>query len=145
MLGICDRELPGPVLDIGCGKQPYLVRHLRQQGIVAYGIDRETEPSDLTFQNCWLEFSYRPQHWGTIISHLGFSNHFLHHHLLKGGQHQQYATTYRQILHALKKGGRFYYAPDLPFIECWLDPEEFFVQKKPIADTPFQAVVVTRL
>lgn len=40
VLGIDKRSLAEPVLGVGCGKNASLVRHLRQAGLDAYGIDR---------------------------------------------------------------------------------------------------------
>jgi hypothetical protein len=145
VLGINEADLKGPILDIGCGKEQHLVRYLRQKGFDAYGIDREAVPSATVQRGSWLEHAYRPRHWGAIISHLGFSNHFQHQHLLQGRQYLRYAATYVQILYALKDGGSFYYAPGLPFIEVFLDPEGFAVVNKPVEGTSFHASVITRL
>lgn len=59
--------------------------------------------------------------WGTIVSNLGFSNHFNHHNLREDGNFIKYAKTYMNILYSLKPGECFHYAPDLPFIEKYLD------------------------
>jgi hypothetical protein len=65
---------------------------------------------------------------GTITSNLGFSNHFNHHHLRKDGHFIEYAKTFMDILNSLKIGGSFYYAPDLPFIEKYLDRVKYRIK-----------------
>jgi SAM-dependent methyltransferase len=145
VLGIKEEALIGPVLDIGCGKEQYLVKHLQKKGIETFGLDREATPSATAFQQSWLEFDYKPRYWGTIISHLGFSNHFLHQHLRQNGLFLPYAGTYMKILYSLQSGGRFYYTPHLPFIEIYLDPGEFTVETLPVEGTTFHATVITRV
>ncbi len=124
-LGISN--LVEPILDIGCGKQGNLVQYLRSQELEAYGIDRFAGGAPYLYQSGWFEYDYGTLHWGTVISHLGFSNHFVHHHLRNDGDYLKYAAIYMKILASLRPGGRFYYAPSLPFIEQWLDKTRFNV------------------
>ncbi len=121
LLNIELSELIQPVLDIGCGRQTHLVTYLREKGIEAYGIDRFKTQNKFCWQTDWLEFKYEENRWGTIISHLGFSNHFNHHHLRIDGNFKEYALIYMNILKSLKQGGSFVYTPDIPFIEKYLD------------------------
>jgi 2-polyprenyl-3-methyl-5-hydroxy-6-metoxy-1,4-benzoquinol methylase len=114
-------QLTEPVLDIGCGSAGIMVKYLRNQGIEAYGFDRLATESKGTSRGDWLTFDYGANKWGTIISHLGFSNHFVHHHHRNDGNFAAYATKYVEILNSLKPGGNFHYAPDLPFMECFLE------------------------
>ena len=116
-----------PILDIGCGKQGNLVQYLRSQGLEAYGIDRFSVEKPYLIRSGWFEYDYGVSRWGTVISHLGFSNHFVHHHLRNDGDYLKYAAIYMKILASLRPGGRFYYAPSLPFIEQWLDKTRFNV------------------
>lgn len=116
-----------PILDIGCGKQGNLVQHLRGKGLEAYGIDRFSVEKPYLIRSGWFEYDYGVSRWGTVISHLGFSNHFVHHHLRNDGDYLKYAAIYMKILASLRPGGRFYYAPSLPFIEQWLDKARFNV------------------
>ncbi|NDK55734.1 class I SAM-dependent methyltransferase [Pontibacter fetidus] len=145
LLHIDIATLKEPILDLGCGQQAHLVRYLRDQKLEAYGIDRSVSPSSHTFKADWFEFSLSDKTWGTIISNLGFSNHFLHHHLRVGGDYANFGIRYKEILHALKIGGTFYYAPDLPFIENYLKPEEFLLQRFAVEGTEYKAIKVTRL
>ncbi|MEK5393387.1 class I SAM-dependent methyltransferase [Margalitia sp. FSL K6-0131] len=106
-----------PVLDIGCGPQAHLVHFLRKNGIQAFGMDRNVNPCDHLLKMNWLECAFKSNNWGTVISHMAFSNHFTHHHLKVDGNFESYAHKYMEILHSLKLGGSFIYAPGLPFIE----------------------------
>ncbi len=118
-LGLSPDSLKGPVLDLGCGEDAFLVRGLRDLGIEAYGIDRRA-PQDVGLSGDWLTWDYGRDRWGTVISHLGFSLHFLHHHLGSEEQAARYAHAYLRIVRALVPGGTFAYVPSLPFFETHL-------------------------
>jgi uncharacterized protein YecT (DUF1311 family) len=122
-------RLISPILDIGCGKHGQLVNYLVKHGKKAFGIDRFSYSSDILQKADWLEYDYGIKKWGTIISNLGFSNHFKHHHLREDGNYLEYGKTFMSILNSLKVGGSFHYAPDLPFIEEYLDARQY-QQKK---------------
>ena len=145
ILQINIKNLIQPVLDIGCGSQGLLVEFLESQDIDAHGIDRYKFEN----LNCetadWLEYDYENNKWGTIISNLGFSNHFNHHNLRNDGNYIKYAQTYMKILHSLKKNGCFHYAPDLPFIEKYLDNNQFALNKFDIDKYNFKTTIVKRL
>jgi len=121
ILNIDLKTLLEPVLDIGCGRELNLVNYLRDNGIEAYGIDRFDNYNPFYFKTDWLEYIFGIEKWGSLISNLGFSNHFIHHNSRSDGNYREYAQKYMEILSSLKKGGSFYYAPDLPFIEKHLD------------------------
>ncbi|MED0680480.1 class I SAM-dependent methyltransferase [Aneurinibacillus thermoaerophilus] len=106
-----------PVLDIGCGSQANLVRFLRKNGIEAFGIDRNVHTMNYLYKANWLEYTFTPNTWGTVISHMAFSNQFMHHHLRVHGKFELYAKKYMEILESLKIEGSFIYAPGLPFME----------------------------
>lgn len=145
VLRIDTTALMQPLLDIGCGKDYSLVKHLRKNGIDAYGVDRFPSTDVSIVESDWLLFDYGVNKWGAITSHLGFSNHFRHHHFRQDGSFIEYAKTYMQILASLKIGGCFHYAPDLPFIEQFLDAESFNVSRMKTGDSEFQSVIVQRL
>jgi hypothetical protein len=138
-------KLLQPVLDIGCGMQGNLVKALNNRGVEAYGMDRFAFSFEFLFTSDWLEFDYGTKKWGTIISNLGFSNHFRHHNLREDGDYVEYARTYMSILHALKIGGSFYYAPDLPFIEQYLDKNQFKLAANKIDGCKYTAATIQRL
>lgn len=118
LLGIYLSKVKQPVLDIGCGQQANLVHFLRKNDIVVYGLDRNVQNlNNKIYQVDWLEYTYVPDTWGTVISHMAFSNHFMHHHLRPDGDYEKYATKYMEILKSLKIGGSFIYAPGLSFME----------------------------
>jgi hypothetical protein len=117
-----------PVLDVGCGSQSYLVHHLRSMGLDAYGLDRDVESAPFLINLDWLHFSFGVCCWGTIVSHMAFSNHFLFHHQYVYGIPEHFAYKYKEMLDALRVGGMMYYAPSLPFIEQVL-PAHFAVER----------------
>ncbi|MFD3263592.1 class I SAM-dependent methyltransferase [Phenylobacterium ferrooxidans] len=108
-----------PVLDVGCGATAALVDYLRNAGIEGVGMDRDAQAPGVV-QADWLTQDYGRGIWGTVISHLGFSLHFLHHHLSDHELAFDYARAYMRILASLRVGGRFAYAPALPFLEAVL-------------------------
>lgn len=145
ILQIENTELKEPVLDIGCGKKGNLVNDLCQKGIETYGIDRFSFTGNNFFNSDWLEYNYGLKKWGTIISNLGFSNHFKHHNLRVDGNYIEYGKKYMEILRSLKIGGEFYYTPDLPFIEQHLDSNQFRIYKNEIDKCDFKVTKITRL
>jgi hypothetical protein len=136
--------MQGPVLDIGCGQHAYLVRHLQEQGIAATGIDRFIEtPEDFLAATDWLEYPLQPGYWGTIISNLSFSNHFLHHHQRSNSEYLRYARRYMEILAALKTGGSYHYAPQLPMIEAYLPSSQYLIAHYSVGEH-FKNTVITK-
>lgn len=117
ILNIHLSDIKMPFLDIGCGQQASLVHFLRKNGIEAYGIDRIAQNVSYLQKANWCDFSFKPYTWGTIISHMAFSNHFIHHHLRIDGHYDVYAKKYMEILRSLKHGGSFIYTPSLSFME----------------------------
>ncbi len=145
ILGIKTESLMEPILDVGCGKKGLLVKYLSDQGFSIVGIDRFSFPESNRLTADWLEYEYGFGQWGTIISNLGFSNHFIHHNLRDDGNYLAYGKKYIEILKSLKVGGNFYYAPALPFIECYLDPEEFLVHTKKVAGLDYNSTIIKRI
>lgn len=145
ILQISMEQIRGPVLDIGCGKEANLVMHLRQNGIEAYGIDRFVSDNPFVYNSDWFNYEFGVKRWGTIISNLGFSNHFIHHHLRNDGSFIAYAKQFMKILDSLKTGGCFYYAPDLPFVEQYLDENSFHVNRKKIRNYEFNSIRIKRM
>lgn len=135
ILNIDIAELTDPILDIGCGKSGKLVKYLKEKGFTVIGIDRLVEDSELLVKSEWLKYPMQQDFWGTIISHMSFSNHFIFHHLYKYGAPEMYAKKYMEILGSLKTGGSFYYSPGLPFIETFL-PDSKFELKRTKVETP---------
>jgi SAM-dependent methyltransferase len=136
VLGARPEDLAEPVLDLGCGPGAALVRHLRSRGRRAFGVDRAisaTSPSTFLTRADWLECRLGRGIWGTVLSHMAFSNHFLHHHLRPGGDAERYARRYMEVLRSLRPGGRFLYAPGLPFIESLLPRGEYLVEKTAVS------------
>jgi hypothetical protein len=148
LLGISIHQLAEPVLDLGCGKSGYLTRYLVSEGVNAFGLDRLIDPFDCLMAGDWFEFDWQPGVWGTIISHMAFSNHFLFHHRYQNGQPEKYARAYMRILASLKPGGAFYYSPGLPFIEVLLPGSTFSITHKtvqPLGAMPADLWSATRI
>ena len=75
----------------------------------------------------------------------GFSNHFNHHNLREDGNYIGYGRTYMNILNSLKVDGCFHYAPDLPFIEKYLDNNQFDLRKYEINEFDFKTTVIRKM
>jgi hypothetical protein len=146
VLGIDVQQLAEPVLDLGCGEGAHLVRHLRALGLDAWGLDRLALPDHIVWQGDWLDANapLQPQRWGTVISHMAFSNHFRHQHLRRDGSAATYAGRYMKVLEALKPGGRFFYAPSLPFFEALLPQQRYRIARRPVAGTAMEATELLR-
>lgn len=119
-------DLIEPVLDLGCGEDANLVKYLRNLGVNAYGMDRLCHsPSEYLMVANWMEFDFKVNSWGTIISNHSFALHFSHHNERPDGAYVSYAKKYMEILSSLKINGTFHYAPALPFIEEFLPSEKY--------------------
>lgn len=134
LLGLDVKNLLQPFLDLGCGKNGTLVKYLRGLGIQSIGVDRLVKEETGLKEADWFDVNFIPETWGTIISHMAFSHHFVFHHRYKRGKPREYAKLYMQILESLKPGGSFIYSPSLPFIEQFLPPDQFSVSKQAIDD-----------
>jgi len=151
VLGIDLSALREPVLDIGCGSQGRLVSYLRHAGIEAYGVDRhiDDQGNPYLLTGDWLELTHvvplGQQDWGTILSHMAFSNHFIHHHLRIDGRSDQYARVYMALLASLRKGGSFHYAPGLPFIEELLPVDQYQTRRHHFGHPDYYASQIVRL
>lgn len=133
LLGIEPGALLEPVLDVGCGQHAPLVRALRAHGLAVAGVDRVAAPLEGVTEADWMSLPLRAGEWGTIISHLAFSLHFLHHHLRpESSAADRYAQRYMELLSALRPGGAFVYAPGLPFFERLLPAERYKVERRVI-------------
>jgi SAM-dependent methyltransferase len=131
LLRINISHLKQPVLDIGCGSQANLVRYLRSQGIEAYGFDRQLEKQETYLsQMDWFEYPFETDRWGTLLSNMAFTNHLNYVRLHAVHQLEHYLLKMREMLEALAPGGRFYYAPSLPFVEDWFASEQYKVDRK---------------
>jgi hypothetical protein len=96
-------------------------------------MDRFTRDGPYLASADWLRFPLANSRWGTVISHMAFSNHFRHHHHRRGDGYRDYAFRYMEILDSLAVGGSFHYAPGLPFIEGFLARDRFDVTVRDVA------------
>ena len=139
VLGLAAESMAEPVLDVGCGPDAALVRYLRERGVEAYGIDRAAlDGQEGVAVADWLVLAYGEDRWGTVVSHLGLSLHFLRHHLADGPAAEYlalaHAEAYMRILRSLRIGGAFSYAPTLPFVERLLSPLVYRCEHGPLPD-----------
>jgi len=120
-------SLRGPVLDVGCGEHAHLVRYLQNKGFETFGMDRISDANkDSHFiKTDWMDYTFQPGSWGSVVANNSFTLHFVHQNERTDSDYLSYAKKYMEILHSLQKGGTFYYAPSLPFIECYL-PEDTY-------------------
>ena len=132
VLGLVPSALREPILDVGCGAEAKLVRYLRAAGKNARGIDRQA-PSDVGQSADWLTYDYGVTRWGTIVSHLGFSLHFVHQEMKSSDLAFEYARAYMRVVRSLVVGGTFAYVPGLPFIEAMLPKADVRVTRATLA------------
>lgn len=126
--------MKAPILDIGCGIQANLVRHLRRQGFDAYGIDRSIgQESDFLIGTDWFDFDFSLKHWGTIVSNLSFSSHFVYAQRYDPSRVPRYMKRYGKILDSLAVEGAFVYAPGVEILEKEIDARNFAVEKWPVS------------
>jgi len=148
VLRVSPAEAMGPFLDIGCGEGAALVAAMREAGVDAVGIDQYRATADGSVLRAnWLEFSYRADYWGTIVSHMAFTNHFSRALLSDPELAALYRSVYLEILDSLRVGGAFHYAPALRREEASLDRGSFSIERREnIPGNPdLDTVIVTRL
>ncbi len=117
MLGISMEQIVAPVIDIGCGKKAELVKLLRERGIEAYGIDKNVIAEDYLIRADYMAYAFAPGTYGTVISHMAFSNELWYLKERGSIQLSRYKRKYYEILESLKPDGCFIYTPGLPFLE----------------------------
>jgi hypothetical protein len=122
ILGIRFDHLDEPIIDVGCGSEAHLVRALRNSGKNVVGIERNC-PADFAHivARDWFDFDFLEHQWGTIISHMAFSNHYRHAISLGGDIVARFAAKYREMMSSPSPGGSFLYAPSIPEIEATID------------------------
>jgi hypothetical protein len=99
VLGIDVTRIKQPVMDIGCGSQANLVRHLRSRSIEAYGIDRCLEVHESYLEQVdWFEYQFEPGKWGTVVSNMSFTNHLNYAYLHDISQLEHYLLKMKEIL-----------------------------------------------
>ncbi|HAE21899.1 MAG TPA: hypothetical protein DCG47_06190 [Spirochaetaceae bacterium] len=139
--------LAEPILDLGCGKDCTLVKRLLAMHKDAYGLDQYYSDDPRIARGDWLEYAFLPESWGTVISHMAFSNHFRKAVASGSEDISRYRRSYHKILGSLTRGASFIYSPALRDIEAGLPARGFSVAYySNIADDPtLDTVRVTRL
>jgi hypothetical protein len=131
VLGIDPAALAEPILDIGCGEAATLVRHLRGLRKDARGLD-PFAPLDVGERGDWLTYDYGTSRWGTLVSHMAFTLHFIHQEMRRSNLAFDYAKAYMRMVRSLLPGGTFAYVPGVPFVETFLPKDEFVVKQVPL-------------
>lgn len=145
ILGLEPGAIREPLLDIGCGPEALLVRALHGRGIRAFGIDRSiARREDYLAEAGWEGRDFGAELWGTIVSNLAFSNHFIYHYIREDGADIAYLRRYMDILAALEPGGSFRYAPSLPFVERHLDRARYSVETSRLVEGAGATIVTKR-
>ena len=141
ILRINSSSIASPIIDIGCGKDARLVKYLNSNHRDVYGIDQYYNKSPYIICENWLDFKFLPETWGTIISHMAFSNHFRRVMTYKSKELKRYEDKFKEILLSLRFGGRLIYSPSIPEIEKDLNHKEYVIERyknvenNPILDT----------
>ena len=122
VLAIHPEDLVEPILDIGCGTHASLVTYLQSRGKEVYGFDRLVEqPSDIVTQCDWFTYNFFQRPWGTVISHMAFSNHYryaIHHDPeLK----QRMEGVFVRIPTVVSPTGVFDLCPGSDELDAWID------------------------
>ena len=141
ILRINSSGIASPIIDIGCGKAARLVKYLNTNHKDVYGIDQYYNKLPYIMCENWLDFHFLPETWGTIISHMAFSNHFRRALVYKSKEVKKYEDKFKEMLLSLRFGGRLIYSPSIPEIEKDLDHKEYVIERynnvdnNPILDT----------
>jgi len=119
-----------PILDVGCGEKALFVKECIFNKKEVSGIDQYIvqDLSNIFCKN-WLEYDYKMNKWGSIISHMAFTNHFKYHISNQTNYINLYEKKYFEILESLKIGGSFYYSPSIPEIEQNIDSKNYEIQR----------------
>lgn len=142
LLGLDVAHLKPPVLDIGCGRQAHLAKHLHTLGLDVYGIDSRLETrAPYLKQADWFDYVFETEKWGTVISNMAFTNHLNYAYRHDSTQLQAYLLKAREIFASLTPGGSFYCAPGLPFIEDRLPRKHYRIVRRQPTSGIFVSVV----
>lgn len=136
-----------PIIDIGCGKNAELITYLKSKGYNnILGIDQYQSQNKEILCSNWLDYSFTPDSWNTVISHMAFSNHFRRSSILKDKMLADYKTKYYEILNAINISGLFIYTPSVRNIEDELDKKKYSIKYfKNTRDNNLDTVVIQRL
>ena len=142
LYGLDPASIREPLLDIGCGQNALLVRHLRKLGVESYGLDRAfSVRAPYLLEGDWLLPVEGPSRWGTIVSNMAFTNHFRFVARYDQARKPHYVQRYGEILDSLEPGGVLLYGPGAPELERAVDGSRFTVEtRKVLGDDRIMAV-----
>jgi len=128
ILRINNIKLLEPIIDVGCGKNCSLIHYLKSIGYMkVFGIDQYESEQDYIVTGNWLDFEFRENTFGTIISHMAFSNHFNRIIVFEDNKIELYTSKYFEILNSLKSGGLFIYTPAIHSVENKVNKGKFIL------------------
>jgi len=128
ILRINNLKLLEPIFDIGCGKNCSLIQYLKSSGYSkVFGIDQYESGNDYIVTGNWLDYKFKENTFGTIISHMAFSNHFNRVVLFEDSKIELYTNKYFEILNSLKPGGLFIYTPVIHSVENTINNDKFIL------------------
>lgn len=145
ILRIGQNVLSEPILDVGCGRRHSLVSSLLQNGYSkVYGLDQYASTEPFILSGNWIEWNFGEANWGTIVSHMAFSNHCRNAIFLRKND-EIYRSKYHELLGSLKIGGTFIYTPRVMDFENDLDGNQFIVSLfQNSSDRDLDTVIVER-
>ncbi len=145
ILGLDLETLKEPVLDIGCGHSGQLVKYLQKNRIEVQGFDRLVEKETRTVQSGdWFTFDYTQRTWGTIVSHMAFSNHYRYAITYDRNLRKNLELVYLRMLESLALGGCFAYAPGESELESLVDPNQYSIERFKIVEN-LQTVYIKKI
>ena len=149
VLGISLTKLAQPVLDLGCGFDATLVRYLQAKGLDAWGLDRVLHPSlrqrDKFLEESWEQAPLISGRWGSIISHMAFSNHARHLALRSEARAAEAFKRLQKILEALAPQGVFYFAPGVPSFEAQLSNKDYLIVRRALPGSEGDGLYATQV
>ena len=135
------QDIIEPVLDLGCGEHANLVNFLNNQGINAIGIDRKIDGQPHTVECDWFDYNFEEKKYGVVFSNNAFSIHFIS-ALNKNQNIPAYTRLFFRILNSLKVGGLFCYAPSIPYIEKYVNVEDYTISNMKINDNLYMTKIL---
>jgi len=135
VLALDIENIHGPVLDIGCGVSAALVNYLHSSTVEVYGFDRIVEEETPFIKEAnWFDYDYSQRSWGTIISHMAFSNHYryaIHH---DPELQKKMESVFHRILLSLSPEGCLILAPGVQELESAVNNRFYRIEVSPVID-----------
>jgi hypothetical protein len=147
ILRINESVLQEPIIDVGCGINCSLVKLLKRKGYKeVFGIDQYLSEEPFIISSNWFDFIFQKETYGTIISHMAFTNHYRRAIACNDGKEYLYEEKYNEILGSLKSKGKFIYSPSLISVENKIDTKVYSIHRyRNTEDRELDTVIISRL